>query len=229
MLKYSLLTQVELPAAWGKSMVGQRDWYFDPDRYPNGLKEIEQYCRELGMGFGMWMEVERIGSGSRHTPSIPIGSILAATVNAPMGLSILANPDALAWCEEQIARVITDYHLDLFRVDYNVSPIDYFHTAKSPGGRRECLSLRQMEGVYKLYNNLKKRFPKVIFENCAGGGGRTDLAHVYNFNHSWVTDCQNAPRSLKITNGMTMALPPDRVDRLVGGWARTSTPHLIFR
>jgi len=38
-----------------------------------------------------------------------------------------------------------------------------------------------------------------------------------NFHHTWVSDCQNAPRSLYITSGMTMVLPPERVDRLVSG------------
>ena len=37
------------------------------------------------------------------------------------------------------------------------------------------------------------------------------------FNHTWVSDCQCAPHSLYITNGMTMALPPERVDRLFAG------------
>ena len=38
-----------------------------------------------------------------------------------------------------------------------------------------------------------------------------------NFNHSWVSDWQCAPGSIIITNGMTMALPPERVDRLFAG------------
>jgi alpha-galactosidase len=57
----------------------------------------------------------------------------------------------------------------------------------------------------------------VIFESCAGGGGRTDLGLVRLFSHTWVTDWQIAPRAFTITNGMTMALPPEYVDRLIGG------------
>ena len=68
-----------------------------------------------------------------------------------------------------------------------------------------------------MYENLKKRFPNVIFENCAGGGGRTDLGIMKYFNHSWVSDNQCAPQSVQITTGMTMALPPERVDRLFAG------------
>jgi alpha-galactosidase len=64
---------------------------------------------------------------------------------------------------------------------------------------------------------LKRRFPHVIFENCASGGGRTDLGLMKHFHHTWVSDWQRAPHSLLITNGMTMALPPERVDRLFAG------------
>ena len=38
-----------------------------------------------------------------------------------------------------------------------------------------------------------------------------------NFNHTWVSDHQIAPRSFAITNGMTMVLPPEYVDRLCSG------------
>ena len=37
------------------------------------------------------------------------------------------------------------------------------------------------------------------------------------FNHTWVSDNQCSPLSVMITNGMTVALPPERVDRLFAG------------
>ena len=76
---------------------------------------------------------------------------------------------------------------------------------------------RYYEALYAIYERLRARFPDVIFENCAGGGGRTDIGMVRRFSHTWVTDWQIAPRSFTITNGMTMALPPEYVDRLIGG------------
>jgi alpha-galactosidase len=69
----------------------------------------------------------------------------------------------------------------------------------------------------------------VIFENCAGGGGRTDIGMVRRFSHTWVTDWQIAPRSFTITNGMTMALPPEYVDRLIGGQSGYTTADFDFQ
>ena len=58
---------------------------------------------------------------------------------------------------------------------------------------------------------------------------------VAGFTHTWVTDWQIHPRAFAITNGMTMALPPECVDRLIGGQAayltadvRTLIRNLIF-
>jgi alpha-galactosidase len=53
---------------------------------------------------------------------------------------------------------------------------------------------------------------------------------VRTFDHTWVTDWQIAPRSFSITNGMTMALPPETVDRYIGmGQAGQRTAELDFQ
>jgi alpha-galactosidase len=75
---------------------------------------------------------------------------------------------------------------------------------------------RYYEAAYAMYDRLRKRFPHLILENCAGGGGRTDLGMLSRFHYTWITDWQIAPRSLRILNGMTIALPPERVDRNAG-------------
>ncbi len=79
-----------------------------------------------------------------------------------------------------------------------------------------------------MYSSLKRRFPEVIFENCAGGGGRIDLGQVKAFNHTWVSDWQKPPRSVLITNGISMVLPPERVDRLFAGMECHTAGTLAF-
>ena len=57
----------------------------------------------------------------------------------------------------------------------------------------------------------------MVYEEALVGGARTDLGMMKSFNHTWVSDWQNLPRSAMITSGLTMALPPERVDRLFAG------------
>ncbi len=189
----------------------------DSERYPNGICEISDYCHSIGIKFGLWVDIENLGSKSeifeKH-PDWRSKSILGTQSRNLIDMSI---PEAAEWAENELARIIEEYNLDLLRVDHNISSRDYFTMRDTDTGIAECVSMRHHQAVYKMYENLKKRFPDVIFENCAGGGGRTDLGMMKAFNHTWVSDCQRAPRSLSVTNGMTMALPPERVDRLFAG------------
>ena len=189
----------------------------NPERYPNGLGELSDYCHSLGMKFGLWVDIENIGRLSDITSEHPDWRGSDIFGHQSRNYIDMSRPEVAEWAESELARIITDYKLDLLRVDHNISVRDYFAIRDTGTGIPECVSVRHIKAVYNMYENLKKRFPDVIFENCAGGGARTDLGMMKNFNHTWVSDCQRAPHSVMITNGMTLALPPERVDRLFAG------------
>ena len=202
------------PGAQGDWFRRTGDWTPDPERYPNGISEIRDYCHLRGMKFGMWMEAERIAELSAVYRKHP--QWLTTHPDGRKGALLdLTLPEAAQWAENEIARVISEYQLDLFRVDYNIASEELF--ALSSSSERECLSVRHTNAVYGMYERLKKRFPQVIFENCASGGGRCDAGMMRFFHHTWVSDNQVPPHSQQITNGMTLTLPPERIDRLVAG------------
>jgi len=185
--------------------------------YPDGITEIVDYCHSLGLKFGLWMDVESLGKlcpQFKENPEWRANNILNEQTERFIDFTV---KEAAEWCESELERVIVEYKLDLLRVDYNTSYRDYFNMRDTGTGVTECLTLKHFYAVYKMYENLKKKFPNVIFENCAGGGGRCDLSQMKHFNHTWGSDCQRAPKSIYITNGMTMCLPPERVDRLFAG------------
>lgn len=189
----------------------------DADRYPDGIEEIVEYCHKKGLKFGLWVDIECLGDlcdTRKNHPEWLAKNVFGEQVRRFIDFTV---PEAAQWAESELARIITEYKLDLLRVDYNTDCTEYFNMRDIGCGYPECLNLRHFNAVYKMYRNLKKRFPNVIFENCAGGGGRCDLGIMKSFNHTWVSDDQCAPDSVLITNGMTMALPPERVDRLFAG------------
>lgn len=205
------------------------DWQVDRERFPDGLAPIRDRVKEHGMLWGLWMDAERIGQESQLAQSHPEWLAVAYDgTSRPGGMIDLTNPDVAQWMEDQIGRVIVEHQLDFFRLDYNVSSL-------GPGayslreGFVENHYWRYYETLYAIYERLRARFPDVIFENCAGGGGRSDIGMVGHFSHTWVTDWQIAPRSFSITNGMTMALPPEYVDRLLAGQSGHVTADIDFQ
>ena len=128
----------------------------------------------------------------------------------------MTRPEVVAWTEGELTRVIEDYGVELFRLDYNVSTSDLLNKTDKGHGQENAY-IRYYKNTNEMYKRLRKRFPNVIFENCAGGGGRTDVGFLSNFHHTWVSDWNEAPRSFAITNEMTMCLPPEIVNRVVSG------------
>ena len=198
---------------WSKR---QGDWTVSTDLYPNGIGEIRDYAHEKGLLFGMWMEPEAVGPLSHVAAEHPEWLSSAFTSHAKAKQIDLTNPEAAAWVESEIARVIEENKLDAFRLDHN-NHVNYWFARTEQNGQAACGALRHYKAVYEMYERLRRRFPDVIFENCASGGSRTDVGMLKSFTHSWVSDWNQAPRSIAVTNGMTMCLPPEMVDRLVSG------------
>ena len=212
-------------ANWWKT-VG--DWDVSLKRFPLGLKPFRDRVHAGGMLWGLWMDADRVGENSRVAKEHPDWLAMNYQGERKMGGQLdLTKPDAAKWMEQQIIRVIEENQLEFFRLDYNTDPgrgIRNLHDGFVENGY-----WRYYDTHYAIYDRLRARFPNVIFENCAGGGGRTDIGMVRRFGHTDVTDWQIAPRSFTITNGMTMALPPEYVDRLLGGQSGQTTADFDFQ
>lgn len=203
------------------------DWKVG-SRFPKGLAPFRDRAHEHGMKFGLWMEPERFAKSARNLAEHPDFIAQLYTGEQSRGHLDLTRPQVAEWMEEQIARVIAEHQLDFFRLDYNVGSLG-FGFQNERDGALENHYWRYYQALYAIYARLRRRFPEVIFENCASGGARTDIGMVRNFDHTWVTDWQIAPRSFWITNGMTIALPPEHIDRLFDGQNSHVRAHIDFQ
>jgi alpha-galactosidase len=196
------------------------DWVCG-DRLPNGLEPVFAYAREKGLLCGLWMEPERAGPGSKLVQQHPEWIVTRYGKPLEHGDLNFSTPEAKQWLEEIIAGVVERYQLDLFRLDYNTSPMEGGQNLRD--GYLENHLWRNIEAIYEAYDNIRRRFPNLLMENCSSGGGRTDIGIMRYFHHTWVTDWQVAPRSFRIFNGMSMALPPEYVDRNFGSGQNSHT------
>ena len=192
------------------------DWEVNRQRFPKGIEYFVEAAHARGLLFGLWMEPERLGVQSQTRAEHPEW-VAQRYDDQPYatGFIDLTNPEVVSWVESNITRLIETYRLDCFRLDYNVGPLESAGYSMRHGWL-ENRYWRQVENLYGLFERLTDRFPEVIFQNCASGGARTDLGFMRYFDHTWITDHQIAPRSFSITSGMSMALPPERMDRLIG-------------
>jgi alpha-galactosidase len=196
------------------------DWYAGA-WLPNDLQPIREYARQKGMRFGLWMEPEGIGANSKLAKEHPEW-ILKRNGQRVTNNRMLdgSNPAAAKWMESEIARVIRKYDLDMFRIDQNTTIEEGGNHIQS--GFVEDSTWRHVENLYAMFQRLRKQFPKVIFQNCAGGGGRLDYGILRQFDTTELSDWMRPPRGLKVLNGMTWLLPPEILLRTFG----TEVPDL---
>jgi alpha-galactosidase len=177
-------------------------------RLPHGLRPICDYAHAKGLKCGLWFDIERAGPASEVVKQHPDW---LAKIPGASEVSVLdvTNPEVAAYIEDTIARAVHDYGIDLFRLDYNTTSLGYNGPEQVVAGAAENTYWRHYDAVYGMYARIRKRFPALIMENCAGGGGRNDLGMLANFDYAQQSDEWSAVKALKVTNGFTLAFPPE--------------------
>ncbi len=190
------------------------DWY--PGAWlPNGIEPIREHARKKGMGFGLWVEIESAGAASKVRKEHPDWFLKRNGVPIANGRELdVGNPVVAKWMESEIARLIRKYNLDVFRIDYNISTEEDGNQVRE--GFVENTLWRHVENLYAIFDHLRQQFPGVVFQNCAGGGGRLDWGIMHRFDNTELSDWMRGPRALKILNGITWLLPPEILLRTFG-------------
>jgi len=190
------------------------DWYAGA-WLPNDIQPIREYARKKGLRFGLWVEIEGAGAASKLRKDHPDWILTRDGKPIANGRHLdVGNPVVAKWMESEIARIITNYDLDVFRIDYNMSTEEDGNQVRA--GFVENSSWRHVENLYAMFDRLRLQFPRVIFQNCAGGGGRLDLGILHRFDNTELSDWMRGPRGVKILNGMTWLLPPEILLRTFG-------------
>ena len=161
------------------------NWKIHRGRFPNGLAPIGEAAREAGMKFVLWFEPERVRQETplaREHPEFLIR--LPGNENL---LFNLGNPQALAHMTDLISGVIADAGVTIYRQDHNFDPLPYWQAADAPD-RAGMSEIRHVEGLYALWDELRRRHPGLLIDNCASGGRRIDLETTARAFPLWRSD-----------------------------------------
>lgn len=172
---------------WG-STVG--DWRVNPTRHPETLKPIADALDAAKMKFLLWFETERAVNGIPSTVEHPEWYLTQSGGAPGPGESLLLNlgdPDALAWATRTIGDILVENHISWYREDFNMIPTGYWAAHDAPD-RVGMTELRFVEGLYKLWDDLRERVPGLMIDNCASGGRRLELETLKRSIVLWRSD-----------------------------------------
>jgi len=173
------------------------DWRVNPLYHPNGLKPVSDAAHGAGMKFLLWFEPERATYGTPVTLEHPEWFLRTSTEPPKPGENMLLNlahPDAWQWAVEMVSSLITENGIDCYREDFNMDPCPYWDAADELG-RKGWLESRFVEGLYAFWDELRRRHPHLLIDNCASGGRRLELETVSRSVVLWRTDYNCFPHT----------------------------------
>ncbi len=171
---------------WGKH-VG--NWWPNRGPYPDGLAPVGQALAEMGLGFVLWIEPERVFQGTHFTRTRPEWLL------GPVGANYLFNlgiPEARQAMTDLISGIITEAGVTCYRQDFNTNPAPFWEAADAPD-RVGSSEIRHIEGLYAMWDELRERHPGLLIDNCSSGGRRIDLEMISRSIALWRSDYQCFP------------------------------------
>ena len=151
---------------------GVGDWQEAAEIFPQGIGALAYAAKQAGMGFWLWVELERAVCGSdavKRNPEFYLHNKTEPNAN----LVDLGNPEASAFLLQKICRLIDETQMNIFRIDYNIDPADLFAQCDAKD-RRGMTELCYYNGLYALFEELLLRYPQLVIDNCGAGGRRLD-------------------------------------------------------
>jgi len=187
------------------------DWVVDSRKLPGGLAALADRVHALGLDFGLWFEPEMVSPDSdlyRAHPDWAIHIPGRTPIQARNQLTLdMSRPEVQDYVLEAVSGVLSQANINYVKWDMNRN-FSNIGSAALPPERQGELPHRYMLGLYRVLEELTRRFPEVLFESCASGGGRFDFGMLYYMPQTWCSDNTDALSRCRIQYGTSLVYPP---------------------
>lgn len=189
---------------------GLGDWVVNEKKLGGSMKDLIDRVHGLGLRFGIWVEPEMVNEDSDLYRAHPDWALALPGRKPAMGrdqlVLDLSRPEVVDYLTDCLTRLLADHAIDYVKWDMNRNISDLYSHACAADRQGEVLH-RYMLGVYELLERITTAFPDVLFEGCAGGGGRFDAGMLAYFPQIWCSDDTDAVERLTIQHGTSFGYP----------------------
>ncbi len=182
---------------------GLGDWYVNKKKFPDGLEPLIKEVKDRGMLFGLWFEPEMVNPLSdlykEHPDWIYYFENRKSDTSRGQYVLNITKPEVKYFVLKMFDNMLSKYDIDYIKWDAN-RPI-------SQSGHDKQLWYNHIQAVYDIVKALKVKYPNVLFEACASGGGRIDYGILGIFDDFWTSDNTDAFDRLTIQKSYSYIYP----------------------
>ena len=187
---------------------GLGDWYVNEKKVD--LHRVIEHCHKQNMKFGIWFEPEMVNPLSDYYQNNP--HCILKEDNNPLTIARhqfhldFSNPKVVDDIYEQMVKILDAYEIDYIKWDYNRVVYETYSYAYGKERQGEIYH-RLVLGYYSLLSRLIERYPHIMFEGCASGGGRFDLGTLYYCPQIWCSDESDPIQRMFIQYNTSLGYP----------------------
>jgi alpha-galactosidase len=173
----------------------------DTRRFPGGLKPLVEYAHRTGLLFALYAEPE---GGREGYTSVGHGATIGPWSWSkvfrehsdwfvqPQSVLNLAIPEAAAYMEAELGRIIEHYGLDLYRHDFN-APQRGEGSVTPRNGFVESDYWRHYEALGGIVTRVRGKYPNLILQQASAGGTRLELDALACWHEHYTSDRASFP------------------------------------
>lgn len=183
------------------------DWMVCERKLPLGIKGLTDAAKSHGIKFGIWIEPEMANTKSELYEKHP--EWVLSQANRPLIQGRGGTQVVLDLCNPQVQDYvfsITDNLLTqnpeiaYIKWDCNADIMNY-GSPYLPKDRQSEIYVRYHEGLQKVLDRIRAKYPDVVIQLCASGGGRADYGLLPWFDEFWTSDNTDAYQRIFIQWG----------------------------
>ena len=186
------------------------DWFVFAKKLPHGLPALVEKVNSLGLKFGLWFEPEMVSPDSELLRKHPDWALHVPDRPSSTGRNQLvldmSRPEVIDNLFAQMTAILDSANIEYVKWDAN-RPLSEVGSAALPPERQGEVAHRFVLGTYSLLERLRQRYPDMLFEGCASGGGRFDAGMLYYTPQIWTSDDTDAVERLHIQYGTSFGYP----------------------
>ncbi|MDE6423241.1 MAG: alpha-galactosidase, partial [Muribaculaceae bacterium] len=183
------------------------DWMVNKRKLPEGIKGLTEAAKKHGIKFGIWIEPEMANTESELFEKHP--DWVLSQRNRPLskgrgGTQVvldLCNPAVQDYVFSITDNLLTENpEIAYIKWDCNAELMNY-GSPYLPKDEQSEIYVRYHQGLQKVLDRIRAKYPDVAIQLCASGGGRADYGVLPWFDEFWTSDNTDAYQRLFIQWG----------------------------
>ena len=189
------------------------DWEVCKKKLPDGIEGLLRSARKHNIKFGIWIEPEMANTKSELFEKHP--DWVMRIKNRPLSTGRgktqvvldLTNPEVQDFVFGVVDNLMTMYpEIAYMKWDDNSSLMDY-GSSYLPKNKQSHLYIEYHRGLNKVLKRIRSKYPKLVMQACAGGGGRVNYGILPYFDEFWTSDDTDALQRIYLQWGVSGFYP----------------------